>query len=641
MSQSTEKTMPKMKQFVLKAALLAVIVLSTSGAANAKEFNQYVGFGDSTLDSGYWRYNKTGVAWRDAQIVVAVASGDSGAYNANGVENSIILAGKFGLSAAPVGAPGGGTNYANGASYTTQIDNPPLPYTNSVSAVPQIQNYLASVNGVANPNALYVIKSGDNDLNYSNPLPPTYLSDSASALAAEVAVLQAAGARTIMVPNSYNSAVMAASGGDIDPANAAAYATSVAYFSLRWADLTAAGVHFIPADIDSVFRYVVHNPTRFGFTASSVLTANAPAVNNPVQPPTVAQNSALYAYPLTPAQQQTFLFVDALHLTTAGQTIEADYEYSLLIAPSQISLVVESAVQSGLARAATIQGQIDLSEQPRGPRGINVWSSAGINYLSVKNAPDFPNDSGILAGGTEGVDYRTQCGVILGAAFMAGGQRQWFSGGGHFDQADEAPSLYIAYKAGPVWGDVVATYDPFQDKITRKVPLGTFVDVNNANTAGYSLALALRLGGDFKLGKITTGPVGGVVLQQVHLDSFTETGTSGVTALSFDRQTRDSIVGQLGWRALMNIGKWQPFAEAKWNHEYADKNNTVTASLTSVAAPSYTMDAAPVASDWADVSLGTSYKLNSQMTLRGAALAVFLNSQMASYGGELGLSVSF
>ena len=187
----------------------------------------------------------------------------------------------------------------------------------------------------------------------------------------------------------------------------------------------------------------------------------------------------------------------------------------------------------------------------------------------------------------------------------------------------------------------MATYNPFQDKITRKVPLGTFVDENKASTAGHSLALALRLGGDFKLGKITTGPVGGVVLQQVHLDSFTETGTSGVTALSFDRQTRDSIVGQLGWRALMNIGKWQPFAEAKWNHEYADKNNTVTASLTSVAAPSYTMDAAPVASDWADVSLGTSYKLNSQMTLRCAALAVFLNTQVASYGGELGLSISF
>ena len=210
--------MPKMKQFALKAALFMVITLSTSGTSGAAGFNQYIGFGDSTLDSGYWRYNSTGNSTYDGYTAAAVASGDSGAYNANGVENSIILAGKFGLSAAPVGAPGGGTNYANGASLTaTNV----YPYTNSVSAIQQIQNYLFSVSGTANPNALYVIKSGDNDLNYSG-VSPTYLSNSASALATEVAALQAAGARTIMVPNSYNSAVMAGPGGDIDPANAAA-----------------------------------------------------------------------------------------------------------------------------------------------------------------------------------------------------------------------------------------------------------------------------------------------------------------------------------------------------------------------------------------------------------------------------------
>ena len=62
-----------------------------------------------------------------------------------------------------------------------------------------------------------------------------------------------------------------------------------------------------------------------------------------------------------------------------------------------------------------------------------------------------------------------------------------------------------------------------------------------------------------------------MVMQQVHIDGFTETGTSGVTALSFAGQTRDSFVSQLGWRVLVDIGKWQPFAEAKWNHEWADK----------------------------------------------------------------------
>ena len=57
----------------------------------------------------------------------------------------------------------------------------------------------------------------------------------------------------------------------------------------------------------------------------------------------------------------------------------------------------------------------------------------------------------------------------------------------------------------------------------------------------------------------------------------------------------------------------------------------VTASLTSVAAPSYTMDAVPVASDWATASLGTSYKLNSRVMLRGS----LFDDVPQSAGGKL------
>ena len=48
-----------------------------------------------------------------------------------------------------------------------------------------------------------------------------------------------------------------------------------------------------------------------------------------------------------------------------------------------------------------------------------------------------------------------------------------------------------------------------------------------------------------------------------------------------------------------------------------------------------------MASDWATASLGAAYKLNSQMMLRGAVSAVFLNPQVISYGGELGLNIGF
>ncbi len=630
--------MPKLKQVVLTVAMLALTAaLSTPGTAGAAGFNQFISFGDSTLDAGYFRYHTTGNLLYDQAIAAAIAQGATGGWAGNGVMNTTTLAQLFGLNAVPIG--GGGTCYANGGATTLTNLGAALP--DNVPTIQQIANYLSSVNGVANPNALYIIKTGDNDLAYvtnqlaSNPAwlvqHPNYLSGVASGLAAEVAQLQAAGARTIVVRNSYNSALFAGSGGDISSANAAAYARSQSLGTTEWADLAAAGVHFIPDDNDSLFRYVVKHPTLFGFTASSVLDANAPS----------PAPSAIFAI-VTPAQQQAYLFLNGPHLTTAGQTIEADYTYSLLIAPSEISLLAESAVQNGLARAATIQGQIDLSGQHRGPCGINAWASAGANTLNFRHAPTgFTDSSGVPFDGTVGVDYQTPSGVIVGAAFTAGYQTQNFSTGGYFDQVDEAPSLYAAYRAGPVWGSAVATFGWSQDSIARLVPLGTFTDRNNGDTTAKDLALALRSGGDIRLGRITTGPVAGLVLQQVHVNGFTETGTSGVTALSFGSQTLDSAVSQLGWRVLVDLGNWQPFAEAKWNHELCDTNNQVTASLTSVAAPSYTMAALPASTDWADASLGVSYKLNPQVMLRCTATAMSLATQVISYGGELGVNVSF
>jgi outer membrane lipase/esterase len=180
-----------------------------------------------------------------------------------------------------------------------------------------------------------------------------------------------------------------------------------------------------------------------------------------------------------------------------------------------------------------------------------------------------------------------------------------------------------------------------QNNIARQVTLGRFIDQNVGNADGHGLALGLRGGYDFHLGSVTTGPVAGAVLQQVRIDGFTETGTSGFTALSFGSQTRGSGVTQLGWRGTVDAGNWQPFADVEWNHEWANKNNTITASLTSIAAPSWSAAAAPIAANWASGAVGVSYKINPQVIV-GAALSVqFINPQTTSFGGELELNVAF
>jgi outer membrane lipase/esterase len=78
-----------------------------------------------------------------------------------------------------------------------------------------------------------------------------------------------------------------------------------------------------------------------------------------------------------------------------------------------------------------------------------------------------------------------------------------------------------------------------------------------------------------------------------------------------------------------------------WNHEWANRNRTITASLTSIAAPSWTAAGAPEASDWASGSVGVAYRLSPQILLRAAFASTFVNPQVASYGGELGVNVAF
>ena len=604
--------------------IVFLLVVATS-ASGAQKFNQFIGFGDSTLDSGYFRYTTMGVSSMDAQLAAAINNGAKGGFAGNGIMDSTILAQKFGLTAIPSSAPGGGSNYANGGSLTATDSQPD---SGNVSAIQQISNYLASVHGKANPNALYIINSGNNDLSHSTD--DSYLTMSAFAIGAQVAALQKAGAKTIVVPNSFLYAVYASKGGGIDPSNVDAYQRSFSYGKERWASLSEFGVHFIPADLDSTFKYVVKHPTLFGFTADSVLAANAPA----------SGSIAILAV-LTPEQQQSFLFIDGKHLTTAGQTIEADYIYSLLIAPSEISLIAENTVQIGLSRASTIQRQIEQFDQQRGPIGINVWVNSGADSFHINNASNFPQISGIPFGGTIGVDYLTPIGILAGAAFTGGSEMQQFSSGGNFKQVDESLSLYAAYKHGPIWGNIVASYGWLQDNVTRPVELGIYTDQNQGHTSGQDLLLALRAGWDFNFWRITTGPVVGAIMQRIEVNGFTETGTSGVTALSFNSQTRNSFVSQIGWRFAVDIGKWQPFAEATWNHELADKARTITTSLTTIQAPSYSLSAAPIASDWAYASIGSSYKITSQVTLQCALTAQCFSPQVLTYGGNLGVAVSF
>lgn len=638
--------------------------------AQAQNFNQFIAFGDSTTDTG-WFANpaaNTTIPFYNAAIAAAVAAGGNAHWTGPGPGNAQILAGFFGLSANPANTPGG-TNYAIGGAFddnslqtlfgfppgyenifTTEsgIANPNLPGT-----AEQIADYLASVGGHANPNALYLISSGGNDVFIA----PTIYTDfgggtagatavnnfllfEAQALTNSVAELQAAGARYIIVADEYIPPILTS--------QEIAWGTTLE--QTTWNDLAAAGVKFIPADTVSVIAAVEQDPAAFGITHNPTLTGTSnyaclPPLGSGLTEgygalcaPTTTPSSS-YGYLQSANATQTYLFMDGIHLTEAGQIIIADYYYNLLVAPSEISFLAESAIQTTFGMIYGIQQQIDLSQRQR-PLGWNVWINGDLSYLGIKNSfSGFPNDPGIPLSGSLGVDYHWANGWLVGAAVTGGYLNSTFSSGGGFTQDEAVLSLYAAYRDSRWWANLIGSAGWLDYTTNRPVPIGITMQPNNGSTFGTDWSLAGEGGYEFHAGPLAHGPVAGFILQDARVNGFTETGS--FTSLSFADQVRASEVSVLGYQANLDLGLWHPFAQVVWDHEFASLDRVVTASLTTIVAPSYSMPAVIVGRDWATATVGTEFKFTASLSGLASFTAQLGQQNVTNYGGLFGLNYAF
>ena len=504
--------------------------------------------------------------------------------------------------------------------------------------VTQISNYLAANGGVANPNALYLISSGGNDISFATANLPAgsqsaYVAGAANALVAAIVQLQAAGARTFVIPDTPQSF-----GGATTEALRATYNTTL------WQGLAAAHVNFVPADINAMYRAAQASPGTFGLTGGGGPACTQPAGITSGWSTMCSPTSTISTL-VSPNAEYTHLLADDIHLSTAGQLMEADYEYSLIVAPTEISLLAEAPVKT---RQTMIEGmftQIGLSQQNRNVGTYNAWIGGGVSALAVQSgAPGVPGDPGAPLGATVGVDYAFAPGWLVGGAVSVGNTLQSFSSGGSFQQNEFAVSAYAAYLGRPFWTDMIASAGYIDDNVDRIVPIGIAQIANTGATNGSNLSLAAEGGYNFQSGAVTHGPLAGMLLQRVHIDGYTETdqfaAVGGFTALSFANQNRNSAVTELGYQASMQFGKWSPFAKLTWDHEFAGAGRMVTASLTTIAAPSYYRPAVIPGTDWITLSAGTSVRLERGITGFVMFTGEAAQKSVTSYGGQVGVNVA-
>ena len=546
--------------------------------------------------------------------------------------NTSILAARFGLTDISQGVSATGTNYAVSGA---RINAPSFADAASPSITGQMNKYLASAGGVANPNALYLISAGSNDVGQ----PGVNLVEQAGTFSNAVTALKNAGARYILVPNLGRNDVL----------NTTIYQ-----------NLAASGVNFIPADQTALIAAVTANPARFGLTSAT----RGPAPAGTLFTAPVARSAAacqpqvggysgygLYCIPsttpvpgtayLTSANAlQTSLFSDNIHLSSAGQQIQADYYYSLIVAPSQISFLTESTIQARRGVTLGIQEQIDITQRRATP-GFNVWFNGDVSSLKLNNSsPGFPGDPSTPIAGTLGGSYTFSSNALLGGAVTLGEFNPSFTSGGGFREQEVAATVFGAVRADSLWANAIMSFGWLKYDVNRVVPLGISFDSNQGNTRGRNFSLATLTGYDFRHDAITHGPVAGFEVQSVSIDAFTETGS--FTSLAFSNIGRTSTVSALGYRAAIDYGNWRPFAQATWNHEFDDTaNRTVTAALTTMNAPSYSLPVVQFGREWASAVVGTRVTLAKDWTGLAAFNAQLGQNGTTNYGGRFGINYAF
>ncbi|MEB0043313.1 esterase EstP [Pseudomonas sp. MH10] len=588
-------------------------------------------FGDSLSDSGQYpdltgpnlsglRFtNRTGPTFQD------------GSGEAYGPVSTTLLGVKLGIaprdllpSTSPVNALLGlkdGNNYAVGGYRTDQIYDS-ITYTSEV-AIPDDQpgggtvlrskdGYLVANNFRADPNALYFLSGGGNDFFQGLVVDATSAGVSADQLANSAQALQQAGARYIMVWLLPDLGLTPASFGT--PAQTPSSQLSAAFNSELVNRLSQINAEIIPLNIPLLIQETLANPARFGLDASQNLVGTCFNGDG------CTENLAHGLDSATPDPTK-LLFNDSVHPTIAGQQLIADYAYSLLSAPWEISLLPEMALGTLNAHQDELRSQW-LADEGNW-QTVGQWRAivaAGGERMNFDDQNSAASANGHGYNLTVGGSYRFADDWRAGVA--AGFYRQRLEAGPR--DSDYSLNSYLAtaflqYHATHLWADAALTGGKldYQDA-NRKFALGVAEGEEKGDTDGKLWAFSARLG--FDLAHVSSAwhlsPFISADYAHVVVNGYSEDSDRS-TALTFDDQRRNSRRLGAGLQGKVQVtSSTQLFAEAAHEHEFANNQQDVTIALNSLPNIDFTLNGYKPESSINRASLGISQKLTQEVSLR-------------------------
>ncbi|MGC6657067.1 autotransporter outer membrane beta-barrel domain-containing protein [Pantoea sp. EEL5] len=616
-------------------------------------------------------------------------TGNVGRFTYNSATNPLydeILARQAGLTLQP--SSQGGSNYAAGGAVAVPAINPQF------NTQDQVARYLASTNGRADPNGLYIHWIGGNDLAAAVALPPlatTLIDNSAGAAASQVKALLNAGAGTVIVPTvpnvgatpalieailqPFSAAAVSAAFQSLDAAatpNSAARQQAIqAAFNqaagqlsgvpavrdllaqqlfAAWQQLSAQAAaltarynqleenalantqgNIVRVDINGLFSEVIDNPAVYGLS-------NTAGMACPPGTSSVDCTSSTAGF----SSQQNYLFADRLHPSPAVHAIIADYIQSILDAPAQVAVLTQAPLAMLHDMHNTLDGHLQQQrKQPAESGQFTVFGGYAGQHARNKN--DVFNDGDTdTANLSVGIGYQLSDNWQAGALLSTASQRQHPSDRYDYRLRGNMVALWSQLQLmDRLWLNADVHYaDLDYDAIERRIKLGPATRTEQGSSGGKLMGLRVQTGWDLPLGEvITTGPVASYALDYVQADAYQERGDSS-SAMRFSDQTRHSQIGAAGWR-IDTQGLWiNPWAQVSYNHQFGDTDSAVSAGLKSTRT-TFRRTSAGQDKDWVDMAVGANVPLGEAVTAFAAVSTVVGDRDYRDVTWNLGLSARF
>lgn len=532
---------------ILAAAL--VLAAAPTFAQSSNTYSQTVFFGDSLTDSGHFRPALVQLAGPQAAVL--------GRFTTNpGLVWAEYLADYYGTNATSDNQ--GGTDYAVGGarvgtdSTVTLAPGFTLPVPSVAS---QVNSYLAANGGKADPNALFTVWAGANDL-FTITDPSTAPAVIGSGVAAEVGVigtLNAAGARYILVPTVPDlglTPAFAATG-----RGAAGTQLATGYNQALFGNLSAAGLRVIPMDTFHLLQEIAASPSTYGIS-----NVTGTACQPQISAQSLTCNPATY---VGPDAANTYLFADGVHPSSAAHALLAQYAISILEAPGQIAVLPHSEAMVGRSRADRVGAH--LGSRPAGD-GMRWWTDLRGDFQRYGNGNAYDGAGPTL---TFGADWNV--GKFVYGAFAGYGRQRmdWGRRRGSFDQTDTTLGGLIGWYGDSAWVNGQVSYSRVGFDTDRNVQLGPATRTHSGSADGRNVSTGVNAGWDFTSGAWRQGPVASVLSQRIRVDGFAESDPAQSTSLAYPQQTFNSLIGSLGWQASYRINdRTRPYARVTWDREF-------------------------------------------------------------------------